>query len=62
VDSPRCWWCGVEPADETDVRFLGGTVEVIYTWPGGDHPHRISPPTPEQLQEEAYRLLVGRAV
>jgi hypothetical protein len=58
----RCWWCGVEPVGVYDVHNLESAepVQVAVWQGGGDHPHRVQPPTPDELIENAYELLQQR--
>ncbi len=63
----RCWWCGVEPDDvETYDVVTGGSPQPVRTiehgrWPGGDHTHAATPPTADELADQAYAMLTQRA-
>lgn len=53
-----CWQCGVEPVDTYDVRTMAGVERVIPRWPdSGDHPHALTPPTPDDLVAAGYAAL-----
>jgi hypothetical protein len=58
----RCHWCGVEPDAEAEVLSMESTQPiVIVQWPAtGDHVHGERPPTPADLEDEAYALLNHR--
>lgn len=56
----HCWQCGAEPTDTVEMRALGDDtpVRIIPTaWPPADHPHTLTPPTPEELVADGHRIL-----
>ncbi|WP_328344834.1 hypothetical protein [Micromonospora sp. NBC_00421] len=48
----RCWQCGVKPTETAELCTpeAAEPIAVLATeWPPGDHPHAVTPPTPDQL-------------
>jgi hypothetical protein len=58
VTGLRCWQCGIEPADTIEASTLCGDNRIIPRWPiGGDHPHALTPPTPDDLVVAGHAAL-----
>jgi hypothetical protein len=55
----RCWQCGVEPDDTVEITTFGEDEPRLLpaSWPPGDHPHAVNPPTPQQLREAGHAAM-----
>jgi len=53
----RCWQCGVEPEQVTEVTTLVDSQPryLPAKWPPGDHEHEVDKPTPDELVERGRR-------
>jgi hypothetical protein len=59
VERVKCWWCGVEPIDFVEITSFGDREpRYLPNWPGADHEHAETPPSPAQLEDPGHRALM----